>query len=103
MRSSFLLCFALIVVVVSAAEDFASRKIDNVEVPTASNIYQGSFFTRRDHTRPQQRDLALLVSICGYETKNWIIKIYTRRAAISRKFGLLSTGWSFLHLPKRWR
>lgn len=63
MRSALILLI-VVSVTAAAAETFFSKKIENVQMPppvTASNIYQGSFFTRRDHTRPQQRDLALLV------------------------------------------
>lgn len=60
------LVFCAIVALAAAAsvpEFFASQRMVRDTPPVAaSNLFTGTFFTRQDHTRPQNRDLALFVS-----------------------------------------
>lgn len=64
MRVALVFC-AVIAVALTAAvpEPFASQKYvkEAPHVP-APNLFQSTFFTRQDHTRPQNRELVLFVS-----------------------------------------
>lgn len=64
---AFTVLLAAVVVVATAEAEipFASHPISENEYTPAqpSNLYRGQFFTQRDHTRPQNRDVILFVSV----------------------------------------
>lgn len=91
-------------VMAASDEQFSSKKVVNEEHIVAANLYTGTFFTRQDHTRPQQRDLHLFVIIlqCGkcprlFQTLNCLC------IGISCQFELVPTWRTILHLHERWR
>lgn len=67
MRGVIVLGVILLATIVVAGDEqqFASKKVKSGddENIAASNLYRGSFFTRQDHTRPQQRELHIFVNI----------------------------------------
>lgn len=64
MRVALVFCAVMAVAVAAAVPDsFASQKMapEGPHTP-AANIETATFFTQRDHTRPQEREPVLFVS-----------------------------------------